>query len=268
MNIKRVLGWAYLYPLYITLSTGAVVKSAIIAAIISALFIVINFFEKKNVQFKEDDSFINTIKKRLGVEHVYVRLNSKKGKNGAAGFAIPILPAYVSIGSHDEIDRREIIIHELAHVHASVYWFQVSAFYCLMTFAMATWFFQSFWYGLMAGVSIVFYMMMQEALAFNITRKIAREQGFESRHFSINIIVKYLVLYSVWISFAFTIPGYISGLFSWAGPGIQAIVGVSVIIIGLLSMNKLLYYFSKWFNKVFKDSKNDKIYKSYKVNRL
>lgn len=264
-KIKIILGLLYLYPLYLTIFTGAVVRSAAIALLISICFWLIRF-RSVGRHIDDNDSFLDAVKKRLGVEHTIVKLNMKKNKGGAAGFAIPILPFYVNISNNDEIDTREIIIHELVHVHMAIYGFQVSAFYCFMIFMMAAVFFNSIAYGVAAFVLVLFYMISQEIMAFNLTRKIAREFGFESRYFSKNIFIKYFVIYFLWMAFALTVPYYVSSFFS--SQSVQFAVGIAIIILGLILMNKFLYYFSKWFNRVFKDSKNDNIYKSYKLNRL
>jgi hypothetical protein len=152
------------------------------------------------------------------------------------------------------------MVHELVHDNVFIYGFQTALFYLLVAFINAASYFGTWDIIIPTAVALLFFMVIQEVIAFSKTHKIASEFGFEARMVSKNVVAKYIIYYSAWIAFVGLI------IFVQAKSG-SNLLALAVLVVGAVLLNKVFYYFGKWFNKTFKDVKNNKLYKLNQVNK-
>jgi arginine deiminase len=140
--MRNVLGYTFLIPFLYYLFTGKAFYAAGMCIIISGMFWLTRVGEEDIIDEKR--SFLDQVRQKLHVEHVYVKMRKKPLKRSAfGGFAIPILPFFASIGYSEMIDKGEVMVHELVHDNVFIYGFQTALFYLLVAFINAASYFET-----------------------------------------------------------------------------------------------------------------------------
>jgi len=247
--VRNYVGvWGFMAAIIALMAFNKIVLSFFIAIVCSWIFWLTTLFYK-GPEIHETDSLLHKIKKRLQVEHVTVKIRKKQMKKVAfGGFAVPLLPFYVSIGWNDAVDKTEAMIHELVHDHYFIYGYQTAVMYVTLMFVMVGVVLKTPLSILGAILVPLGFMLFQEYLAFTYTHRVAAEFGIDVREWSYKIFTKYLIYYTCWIGFIASVM-YIGNTFGF-------IPGIAYLVVGFIAVQKGFYLFGVWFNKHFPDKKN------------
>jgi hypothetical protein len=216
--------------------------SIIIAALTSILFWMSYILFPPKIDHTA--SLEDRVKQRLGVEHMKVWFKKKSSNKVAfGGFAIPVLPLFVTAGFNSSLDRVEVLIHELVHAHYFIYGFQTAAMY--MVLAM-------FKYNIVFSFgALIIFMLIQEYITFNKTRSIAEEFGYKTRKWSGITFLKYVIYYGGWILFVMTC--------ILIGVLVSLIAAVVLFLVGAYIFNLAMVKLAKILNKL--DYENAEFYR-------
>lgn len=253
-RIRNVLGFGYIIPLVVLL-TGRMFWAALICFILSCMFWITNIGASKDID--QSLSLQDKLKRRLGVEHMIIWMRKKPiNKVAFGGFAIPIVPIFVAAGFNESIDKIEATIHEIVHAHYFIYGFQsfvLYAFLAVMTSIRIS------WMALFFGVAtLIGYMLFQEFITFNMTQRIAKEYGYETRHWTRYTLIKYVLYYTFWFLMIIIILVVYFGF--------SKTTGILLAILGFLVFNRFMLKVARYFNR--RDKQNNKFYKFDKFNKL
>jgi hypothetical protein len=228
--LSKILAFIYLVPCYLSLFQKKYLVAAFIAFGLSILIMLLE------AGIRSEASFIDRVKSKLGVSFVHVSIRKRSRKGLIGGFMIPILPFFVKIKYFEPGIKAESIIHELAHIYFFVHKFQLVAIFLLAYLSSI----------ISSPVFTIFIMVsflcVQEYLAFTKTQKIAESFGMKTRAFNIKMLVKYILVYALFISSIFFCFG-ILGFLVWP-------ICLALLIILVVLIDRLLPVLFKMFDKV------------------
>lgn len=253
LRIRSVLGFGFIIP-FLALFWN-VYAAATICFALSCMFWITNIGEVRNSDGAL--SLQDRIKRRLGVEHMVIWMRKKPMKKVAfGGFAIPVMPVFVTAGFNENISKVETTIHELVHAYYFIYGFQSFVLYAFVALVTSV---RMNFAGVVAAVGFVIcYMLFQEYIAFNLTQKIAVEYGYSVRAWNRYVFIKYVIYYCIWFAMCLGI-FFVYFMYSRT-------TGILVAIAGFLIFNRVMLKISSFFNR--RDKQNNKLYKYDKLNKL
>lgn len=262
MNLQKkiLIGGSIITVIY--LFTGEEYK-AVLSSVIMCILMYMT--RGKQVEQKEEfpesyDDTVTYIQKLLKTPVIVKR--SKREKRGAiGGFAITIFPAFVYASEVAELPRKdnmESIIHEHVHIMWLVYGFQFPVL--IMIFALL----DKWWQFIPA---VFCFLMLQEMITYEYTKKIAKEHKMEFRGFNLNVVLKYVYYYPSYILWCAGISPAAAFGFGWIVTSIFpsvlnypivvliffVITSIAFVVLGLFSQlriaKKVFGIINKFFNK-------------------
>ena len=228
LGFRNLWGLLWIFPLLAP--TVYVMLTASI--IVSIIFWIRRLIQKYLLKKKKNLDIVRRIQDDLGVDFAYFRYTPKKNKKSIiGGFIVPLLPFFVRVRSKKSFI--EAAIHENYHIWWMVFGFQTAFAYGLMALSAK---YKSPW--LIGSLFIFGWLLLQEYLAFKLTRKYAVKHGFKVREFDKGVLKKYAVFYG-----SFVLAIYFLRPLKQAKLSLYILALVLVIV----ALDKIWYYFfKKW----------------------